>query len=50
MKDTPIITVCNVGRVSLSGMLVLKSLGFHKVKNLQGGLSSWVAEGNSLES
>jgi cysteine synthase/rhodanese-related sulfurtransferase len=48
-KDAPIVTVCNVGRVSLTGMLILKSLGYHKVKNLMGGLNSWVSEGNPLE-
>jgi cysteine synthase/rhodanese-related sulfurtransferase len=47
-RDTPIITVCNVGRSSLTGMLVLKSLGYHKVKNLMGGLNAWVSEGNQL--
>jgi cysteine synthase/rhodanese-related sulfurtransferase len=49
-KGAPIVTVCNTGRKSLSGMLVLKSLGYRNVKNLMGGLSAWSAEGHPLES
>ncbi len=48
-KDTAIITVCNVGKVSLRAQLMLKAMGFQNVKNLMGGLGSWVAEGNQLE-
>ncbi len=44
-KAAPIVTVCNVGRISLTGMLVLKSLGYHNVKNLMGGLDAWMGEG-----
>ncbi len=41
----PIITVCNVGQKSLYAMLLLKSLGYQKVKNIYGGMNAWVAEG-----
>ncbi|HLU65515.1 MAG TPA: pyridoxal-phosphate dependent enzyme [Kofleriaceae bacterium] len=47
--SAPIVTVCNVGRLSLSGMLVLKSLGYTSVRNLMGGLNAWMAEGMPLE-
>ena len=45
-RGTLIVTVCNVGRKSLSGMLLLKSLGYARVKNLMGGLAAWTAEGH----
>tara|TARA_R110002096_G_scaffold408075_1_gene606968 strand:- start:75054 stop:76391 length:1338 start_codon:yes stop_codon:yes gene_type:complete len=48
-KDTTIITVCNVGKLSLRSLLLLKAMGYKNVKNLMGGLGSWVAEGNQLE-
>jgi cysteine synthase/rhodanese-related sulfurtransferase len=47
-REIPIVTVCNVGRLSLTGMLILKSLGYGKVKNLMGGLTAWSGEGNPL--
>ncbi len=48
-KDATIIAVCNVGNVSLRSLLLLKAMGYKNVKNLMGGLGSWVAEGNMLE-
>ncbi len=48
-KSATIITICNVGKISLRSMMLLKSMGYASVKNLMGGLGSWVAEGNLLE-
>ncbi len=48
-RDAVIVTVCNTGRKSLSGMLLLKSLGYRNVRNLMGGLTAWSAEGHPLE-
>jgi len=48
-RDAVIVTVCNTGRKSLSGMLLLKSLGYRNVRNLMGGLAAWSAEGHPLE-
>jgi len=45
-----IVTVCNTGRQSLTGLLLLKSLGYRNVKNLMGGLAAWSGEGHPLES
>ena len=39
--DTPIFTVCKVGERSLYGMLLLKSMGYHDVKSIKGGLKAW---------
>ena len=47
-RDAGIITVCNVGKMSLSALLVLKSLGYRRVRNLMGGLNAWVGEGMPL--
>ncbi len=47
--DATVITICNVGKISLRALLLLKAMGYQNVKNLMGGLGSWVAEGNMLE-
>jgi rhodanese-related sulfurtransferase len=49
-KETPILTVCKVGERSLYGMLLLKSLGYHKVKSIRGGLDAWIAAGLPTQS
>jgi cysteine synthase/rhodanese-related sulfurtransferase len=49
-KDAPIVTICKVGERSLYGMLLLKSMGYHDVKNVRGGLQAWTAEGLPTES
>lgn len=43
--DQEIITVCNKGNLSLSGLLVLKSMGYTNVKSLNGGTTGWVDKG-----
>lgn len=37
----PIVTVCTRGNASISGMLVLQSLGYRNVKSLNGGTTAW---------
>jgi cysteine synthase/rhodanese-related sulfurtransferase len=44
-RSTPIVTLCNVGNISLTAALVLKSLGYRNAMNFQGGLNAWAAEG-----
>jgi len=44
-KNTEIVAICKVGERSLSAMLLLKSLGYQKVKSVRGGLDAWVAAG-----
>jgi cysteine synthase/rhodanese-related sulfurtransferase len=44
-KGAPIVTVCKVGERSLYGMLLLKSLGYQRVKSIRGGLDAWIAAG-----
>jgi rhodanese-related sulfurtransferase len=46
---TPIVTLCNVGRISLDAMLMLKAMGYRRVHNLMGGLNAWVSEGHPLD-
>jgi len=43
--DHPIVTVCNRGNLSISGMLVLQSLGFRNVRSLNGGTLAWAEKG-----
>ncbi len=44
-RDAPVVAVCGVGRLSVSGMLYLRSLGYRNVKSMNGGTSGWVAKG-----
>jgi cysteine synthase/rhodanese-related sulfurtransferase len=44
-KEAPIVTICKVGERSLYGMLVLKAMGYHQVKNVRGGIQAWIAAG-----
>jgi rhodanese-related sulfurtransferase len=43
--DHPIVTVCNMGNLSISGMLVLQSLGYRNVRSLNGGTVAWSEQG-----
>ena len=48
-KDAPIITVCNRGNLSLSGVLYFQSLGYTNVRSLDGGLTQWGEDGHPTE-
>ncbi|MFO0611832.1 MAG: pyridoxal-phosphate dependent enzyme [Polyangiaceae bacterium] len=48
-KDAHILTSCKVGERSLLGMLLLKSLGYHKVQSVKGGLKAWQEAGLPTE-
>lgn len=45
-RDDPIVTVCNRGNMSISGMLVLQSLGYTNVRSLNGGTIAWAEQGH----
>ena len=49
-REATIVTVCDVGNLSLSGMLYLKSLGYTNVKSMNGGTSGWAERGLPVES
>ncbi len=40
-RQAPIVTVCFRGNMSISGMLVLQSMGYRNVKSLNGGTIGW---------
>ncbi|MDH5276710.1 MAG: rhodanese-like domain-containing protein, partial [Gammaproteobacteria bacterium] len=40
-RTAPIVTVCSRGNVSLSGLLMLKSLGYRNVRSMNGGTVGW---------
>ena len=40
-KSAPIVAICKVGERSLYGMLLLKALGYQRVKSVRGGLDAW---------
>jgi cysteine synthase/rhodanese-related sulfurtransferase len=42
---TPIVTVCNRGNASITGMIILQSLGFKDVVSLNGGTFGWEEAG-----
>ena len=48
-KDAPVIAVCDVGKISLIGMLYLKSLGHRNVKSMNGGTTAWAERGLPIE-
>jgi cysteine synthase/rhodanese-related sulfurtransferase len=39
--DAPIVTICTLGNLSVSGMLTLQSLGYRNVRSLNGGTLGW---------
>ena len=47
--DAPIVTICDRGNVSLSGMLFLQSLGYRNVKSMNGGTIGWAEKGLPTE-
>ncbi len=47
--DAPILTVCQRGNASLSGVLFLKSLGYRNVRSLDGGTLAWREKGFETE-
>jgi len=47
--DAPIVTVCNRGNLSISGVLYLQSLGYTNVRTLDGGLIAWGEAGHPTE-
>ena len=44
-REHPIVTVCTRGNLSISGMLVLQSLGYRNVRSLNGGTVAWADQG-----
>jgi len=44
-REHPIVTLCNRGNLSISGMLVLQSLGYSNVRSLNGGTVAWAEQG-----
>ena len=43
--DAPILSVCQRGNASLSGVLFLKSLGYRNVRSINGGTLAWREKG-----
>ena len=48
-RDAPIVTVCNRGNMSITGMLILNSLGYKEVRSLNGGTFGWAEAGEPVE-
>ncbi len=44
-RDAPILSVCQRGNASLSGLLFLKSLGYRNVRTMKGGTLAWRDKG-----
>ncbi len=47
-RDNTVVAVCNAGNMSLTGLLIMKSLGFQKVNSLTGGVRQWATDGYEL--
>ena len=48
--DAPILSVCQRGNASLSGVLFLKSLGYRDVRSMTGGTLAWREKGFATDS
>jgi len=48
-KNSPVITQCKGGKRSAQAQLALKSAGFSKVYNLDGGIQAWDEQGLATE-
>ena len=48
-KNSPIITQCQSGKRSAQAQIALKSAGFSKVYNMEGGILAWDKEGLTTE-
>jgi len=44
-RAATVVTICGVGKRSLSALLLLKAQGFEKVKSIRGGMQAWKSEG-----
>ena len=49
-RNAPILSVCQRGNASLSGLLFLKSLGYRNVRSISGGTLAWREKGFATES
>ena len=49
-RQTPVLTVCQRGNISLSGVLFLTTLGYDNVRSITGGTSAWQEMGYATES
>ena len=49
-RDVPILSVCQRGNISLSGVLYLQSLGYRNARSVTGGTNAWLERGSATES
>jgi cysteine synthase/rhodanese-related sulfurtransferase len=49
-RDTPLLTVCQRGNISLDGVLFLTSLGYRNARSITGGTNAWREMGFATES
>ena len=49
-RDTPVLTVCQRGNISLTGVLFLTSLGYRNARSITGGTNAWHESGFATES
>ncbi len=49
-RDTPMLSVCERGNLSLSGVLFLNSLGYRNARSVTGGTEAWDEKGFAIES
>ncbi len=49
-RHTPVLTVCQRGNISLSGVLFLTTLGYQDVRSINGGTNAWHEMGYATES
>lgn len=47
-KDVPVLLICKTGRRSLAAGKVLEEMGFKKLLDLKGGMTTWEKEGKPV--
>ena len=47
--DTPMLTVCARGNISLPGVLYINSLGYRDAHSITGGHNAWVEQGYPIQ-
>ena len=49
-RDAPIVMLCGIGKFSKNSVLLLKSMGYRRVRSMKGGVNEWVRKGHPTES
>ncbi len=49
-RESQLVMVCGIGKISKNAVLYLKSMGYRNVRSMKGGVNEWVRKGFETES